>query len=478
MAAPSSTARGAVAARAAAAAGAAGRRRRRRRRSPLWASASTWTLDAALRAEPLVPVIAADGGRLAFVKAAEAALVPRELLRWVPAPLRPLARRPPAARRRRPRRRRRFAAVASAAPAADGRLGCRGAEHGALGDRQGGGGGGRRRGGACRVAGGAADGCVAGGARRLAAAPAGGGGAGRAAGGGKGRAGAPPPPLLLASDGHLKPATKLLWADPKAKALAAMPRELLRALHASAARESGGLMLHPAVHALLLDSDDANGADAAALRKASTLVEVLRREAAADNRSLPERASTRASSRPRRGGRARRRGGGRRAHASPEGEEAARALLACAHRRRRALAARPLRRRRAYANESLEELQRGATNFVSDATSTPPHRRASESRGVTSSRRRRVRWAVVRGERVAGGREPTAEGDGTAAVVQGCGAAVRPRHAGPQAAHRRQRCLHAGVGEAAPRRPRRRRLRRQRPRRRLLRARRARGDRC
>ena len=54
----------------------------------------------------------------------------------------------------------------------------------------------------------------------------------------KDAAGAPPPPLLLASDGHLKPATKLLWADPKAKALAAMPRELLRALHASAARES------------------------------------------------------------------------------------------------------------------------------------------------------------------------------------------------------------------------------------------------
>ena len=184
----------------------------------------------------------------------------------------------------------------------------------------------------------------------------------------KDAAGAPPPPLLLASDGHLKPATKLLWADPKAKALAAMPRELLRALHASAARESGGLMLHPAVHALLLDSDDASGADAAALRKASTLVEVLRREAAADNRSLPERALySRFFS----------------AHAAAGARADAAAVVAltrhlkekkqpelCSHALTAAGALSPLGRcavGAAYANESLEELQRGATNFVSDA---------------------------------------------------------------------------------------------------------------
>ena len=155
-----------------------GHRRRRRRRSPYGPAPRLSAARRALRAEAPVPVIAADGGRLAFVKARRLRLCLASCCggcrrRSSPAGSAAAGRSPPppsapppirhcgtccTSRRRTPR--------------------CRGAEHRALGDREGGDGGGRRRGGArCLLA--VADGCVAGGARRLAAAPAGGGGAAR-----------------------------------------------------------------------------------------------------------------------------------------------------------------------------------------------------------------------------------------------------------------------------------------------------------
>ena len=124
-----------------------------------------------------------------------------------------------------------------------------------------------------------------------------------AASGKDGAAGAPPlppppPPLLLASDGQLHPANKLTWPDQKAsKALAALPSALQRALHGASAgaRAGGSLTLHPAVHSLLLDAADGSvpgggGESAMAIRKALTVTEALRREAASDNRALPLRA--------------------------------------------------------------------------------------------------------------------------------------------------------------------------------------------
>eukprot|EP00964_Phaeocystis_antarctica_P046903 scaffold27110_cov61-Phaeocystis_antarctica.AAC.1 len=101
----------------------------------------------------------------------------------------------------------------------------------------------------------------------------------------------PPPPLLLAGDGSLQLASAMRWAEPE---LAKLPEALQAALLRSAGRE-GAPVLHARVHARLarFATDGGGGGgggftrdEAAALRKASALVDTLRREAAGGGRQL------------------------------------------------------------------------------------------------------------------------------------------------------------------------------------------------
>jgi len=102
---------------------------------------------------------------------------------------------------------------------------------------------------------------------------------------------APPPPLLLAGDGSLQLASAMRWAEPE---LAKLPEALQAAVLRSAGRE-GAPVLHARVHARLarFATDGGGGGgdgftrdEAAALRKASALVDTLRREAAGGGRQL------------------------------------------------------------------------------------------------------------------------------------------------------------------------------------------------
>ena len=159
------------------------------------------------------------------------------------------------------------------------------------------------------------------------------------------------------------------------------------------------------------------------------------------NQSLPGARSPHASSRtPRRA--ARRCGVGRRAHTSPEGRSSP-ALLARACRRRALARPAPSARRTPTKAKSWRRHQLR-------------RRRVRRRRSVGA---RRVSWrhffvAAGASDRLRSGRRvsaqaPAAEGDGTAAVVEAV-VLPRPRHAGPQAAHRRQRRLRRRRRSAPP----------------------------